>query len=564
MKRPHLPVLRVHSTDDRQDGEDDGYTPELLEIPFTPGDSVREILNPTGHRVRAACMGSGVCGLCRVQVEEGAEEPREIETLYIERENLDQGERLSCQVYPTDDLTVRVLAPAPRTEWKGIPAELDFDREKAGDLAPEHVEPDDFRSTDFAGLGKREPLGLAIDIGTTFVSISVHALRSGERLTSRYGANPQGDFGSDILTRLLSAADSDEVRDELRRKLVSGIGTALAELSIQEGIRLKRIFRVVVVANTAILSLFAGRNSKQLLDPRYWSQAIDCSPDPDTSWAADWGINPEAKIRVVQPVAGFIGSDLLVGILAARIFQRRPGTLLIDVGTNTELALWDGESIWTTSAAGGPAFEGSGISCGIPAEPGAIHRVDIEDAALRCELIPGARPRGICGSGLVDLIACLTELGELTDRGTFAGELLPDGFDVLRDGGVRLKKGDVDVIQKAKAAIATGIQVLGSLARPGVEITEILVAGTFGRYLNVWSAQRIGMLPQIPAGGIITCGNTALAGCTRLLLSHSSDDELTQIRELIKMVNLAELPDFDERYLMNLFLRPDSDNVDDF
>jgi len=554
-----VPTLRVRWPRKGEADQREEATADLLEIPFSPGDSVRELLSPTAFRVSAACLGNGACGLCRVQIEEGdGGEPAEVEQLYIEPDKIALGERLACRVHPQADMTVSVLAPAPRTEWRSIPDDDDLD-DRLGTACngPEIERSGDIRSTDFVDLGDHEPLGLAIDIGTTFVSVALYSFVTGERVASRHGANPQRSFGADVLTRLLGASKSQEVYQELRQQLIGGIGTALKNISIQDGIARRRIVRAEIVANTAILSLFAGRNTEMLIDPRHWSETIDCSLGEEDDPLKDWGLNAKAKVRLVQPVAGFIGSDLLVGLLAGHIMQRPPGSLFIDFGTNTEMALWDGETIWTTSAAGGPAFEGCGITCGAPAGPGAIHRVGINGSGLVCDILPGAEPTGVCGSGLVDLVACLLEIGELNARGSLAGDAARAGYDVLGDGGnIRLRKRDVDVVQRAKAAVAVGAAILSNLAPEGVDISEVLVAGTFGRHLDVRHAQAIGLLPELPLEHVHLCGNTALEGAAQLLLSKNAESELLAMRQAIKMVNLAERDDFEDLYISNLLIQP--------
>jgi len=538
----------------------------LHEVPFAPGDSVRDILSSTPFRVATACMGNGACGLCRIRIEAGdAGAPSETEQLYIESADILEGERLACRVHPGDDMAVYVVAPAPRTEWRSIPDDPDLaDPLGVAATARGPLPASDLRPTAFVELKGREPLGLAIDIGTTFVSISLHSFHTGERLASRHGANPQRGFGADVLTRLLGAAKSREIHHELRDELIAEIGKALRNMGIQEGFPRRRVVRITIVANTAILSLFAGRNTELLLRPEHWSRPIDCSLPEDMSWLDDWHVNPKAEVELVQPVAGFVGSDLLAGLVATRVMSRSPGTLYIDFGTNTEMALWDGETLWTTSAAGGPAFEGCGISCGIPAGPGAIHRVAVNGAGLVYDTLPGAKPSGVCGSGIVDLVASLLEMGVITPRGTFSGGASPEGYDVLGDGRIRLKKRDVDVVQMAKSACATGAAILGNLARDGVEVSEVLVAGTFGRHLNIRNAQAIGLLPQVPADRVFLVGNTALHGAGSLLLSRRANEELAAIRSAIVMVNLAERDEFEDLYISNLLIQPSVTDAFDF
>lgn len=273
---------------------------------------------------------------------------------------------------------------------------------------------------------------------------------------------------------------------------------------------------------------------------------------------AGWGIHAKATVRVVAPVAGFVGSDLLAGVLSTDL-THRPGGLLIDFGTNSEMALWDGKTLWVTSAAGGPAFECCGIRYGMPVETGAICHVARQEgsAELQFQVLDGARAIGLCGSGLVDLIAVLRETGELTPAGKFATPQPAEGFVVQAgDPTIRLTVQDVDTFQRAKAGIGVGIKKLMAAARmSAAELNRICVCGLFGEHLDCRNAQLIGLLP-VRLEQIELCGNTALAGCERLLLSPEAAADVASLRQRASMVGLAEAPDFEMLFMENLYLRP--------
>jgi uncharacterized 2Fe-2S/4Fe-4S cluster protein (DUF4445 family) len=186
--------------------------------------------------------------------------------------------------------------------------------------------------------------------------------------------NPQSYFGTDVLTRLMNASESPDRMQEIGRLVRDAIGGALRDIWFEGGWNGQEIGRIMIVGNSAMLALLAERNAHLLLQPESWIRAIDCQPENTDSWRRSWGCDANAIIEVIQPLAGFVGSDLLAGVLAIKLTQGTAGSLLVDFGTNSEIALWDGRQLWVTSAAGGPAFEGWGISCGMPAEPGAIYR----------------------------------------------------------------------------------------------------------------------------------------------------------------------------------------------
>jgi uncharacterized 2Fe-2S/4Fe-4S cluster protein (DUF4445 family) len=271
-----------------------------------------------------------------------------------------------------------------------------------------------------------------------------------------------------------------------------------------------------------------------------------------------WTLHKAAVVEAVAPLGGFVGSDLLAGVLATGLTERA-GSLLIDFGTNSEMALWDGKKLWTTSAAGGPAFEGSGIPCGMPAEGGAICRVTPRQGSgeLDCQVIDDAEAKGICGSGLVDLIACLLRAGRLTSKGKFTAGDAGGVVVAAGDPPIRLDAAAVDIFQRAKAAIGVGARTLLRMAGMGVhELQCVAVGGAFGQYLDVANAQAVGLLPPTPLERVELCGNTALAGCERLLLTPRAAAELDSLRKNAAIVNLAAMSDFDTAFMDCLYLRP--------
>ena len=520
---------------------------ETHHIPFEPGPSVRDILDATGFRVRSGCRGVGACGLCRVRVIGRADEaPMQNESLHLAPALLSEGVRLACQVRPRHDLRIEILNPAPPSNWKSAPdtALLHIAREQAGEgrrLPP----------------GVKHPCGVAVDLGTTHLCLSLFDLAKGKWLADRWGRNPQQGFGADVVTRLVAAAESPDAARELSRLVVAAIGEALLDIATREGFDLRRIVHIAVVGNTAMLALLSGRNSGLLLRPEYWVQPVDCLPCDIPGWVAEWGVSPVAEVDVIAPLAGFVGSDLLAGLVATRFVEGAAPALFIDFGTNSEIALWSGEELWVTSAAGGPAFESSGIGCGAPAEAGAVFRVTLDAAGeVECRIIGDDHASGLCGSGLVDLIARLLETGRLTRTGKFAGG--EAGYTFSTGGTVlTLTKGDVDLLQRAKAAIGVGIQALCERAGVGVQaLRRVCVGGAFGRYLDVGSAQAIGLLPPVPPAAVELAGNTALAGCCDVMLSSLAAERLGRLRSRARLVNLARLPGFDEAFLENLYLQP--------
>ena len=521
----------------RLDGEGDEAVRHLS---FRPGPSLRDILNRTTAQVRTACAGIGACGLCRVRIDEGGGGlPTAAELLHLGEEAMAAGIRLACQITPRGDMDVTVLQPARPSPWR-TPGGLPY--RPAHPLSPGRA-------------AKGFPLGVAVDVGTSQLTVAICDMASGRHLAARSGPNPQGRLGADVIGRLDAAARSSLTARQLRRSVVEAIGSALLDLSQGEGIALPGVGGVRVVGNTAMLTLLSGCHPGALLDPAGWASPIDCTPREPAELSEAWNLPPAAAIELVQPLGGFVGSDLVAGVIHCRLMEGGEPGLLIDFGTNSEIGLWDGERLWATAAPGGPAFEATGIGCGLGAGPGAIHRLSRSPEGVWLgDVLESPPPRGVCGSGLVDLLALLRAGGEIDERGRLARE--PLTIDV---GGASFAvgKADVDALQRAKAAVAAGVELL--CRRAGLHLDEIgtvHVAGSFGEHLDVGHAVQIGLLPPIPAARVRLAGNTALRGALDVLLSDGAEAALARARRRATLINLAMEEEYEALFLDHLFIRP--------
>jgi len=514
---------------------------ESHELEFSVGASLRDILNRTNNlRIRSACRGNGACGLCRVRVEAGAAgPPNTAETLHLDEEQIAASERLGCQVHPQGDMVVRLLSLAPPSIWRSLP---EANYRSLFPSAPRQAAMRHF--------------GVAIDLGTTHISLAICDLRNGRRLAMRVGPNPQATYGSDILNRLEAAGDDPAVAQQLQRCVVDAIGEGLLDISSREGLSLHDVAEVAVVGNTAMLALMAGNDPRPLLDPARWSAFFTCRVEDAESLCSAWNLLPATPIELIQPIAGFVGSDVAVGLLHGRAAQLGGPTLFVDFGTNSEMALWDGERFHVTSAAGGPAFEGMGIGCGMAAEPGAIYRVQADSRGTwSYETLGGIAPMGLSGTALVDLLARLVADEVLNEKGLFR-DPAESSFH-LPSTPFRLDKHDVDVLQQAKAAIAAGFESLLEQAGLGAgNLVAILIGGAFGRYLDPVSAIAIGLLPTLPPERVHLLGNSALNGCQDWLVSVQARQTLAELRERCETTVLSQREGFEDLFFAHLHLRP--------
>jgi uncharacterized 2Fe-2S/4Fe-4S cluster protein (DUF4445 family) len=506
-------------------------------LDYVPGSSLRDILDAAQRPVRTACLGHGACGLCRVRLDGDAlPPPTPAERLHLSAAHLAEGVRLACQVKPDADLRVAILNPALPSHWRTMSA-----LPKRAH-APQHIPP--------AQRHVRHPLGLAIDLGTTNIRVALLDLKRGTWLGQCKGSNPQRSCGADVISRLTVAATTAVNSQTLAMQAINAIGEALQSLSSRLGVDLQRIIYAALVGNSSMLTLISATPAAHLLNPDNWAQALPPQhPDTD-NWRARWGIHAQAEIEIIQALAGFVGSDLLAALVAVAFDSKAAPALLVDFGTNSEIALWDGEQLWVTSAAGGPAFEVSGYRAGMPAENGAICRVQInKQGHFDYTVLGGGAPQGLCGSGLIDLIACLRHQNILHKSGRLRASFsLPNKLE--------FGASDIDNLQQAKAAIAAGIEVLcqSSGVRPDA-LARVCVAGEFGRYLNVNSAIAIGLLPPVAPHQLELYPEAALLGCADVVFSREAAQHLHTLRARAHLLNLASTEAFASAFVRHLYLQ---------
>lgn len=516
-----------------------------LRLEIAAGQSVRDALDTTALRVRAACGGTGACGACAVRLVAGpANPPTLAEYQKLTAAERAAGNRLACQLRVTGDSEILVTDPAPPSAWTSIPAE---------ELLP------------MAGARReldRHPYGLAVDLGTTNIRISLWDRKCGRRIASRRGPNPQGTFGADVLNRLDQARGDPGRAAELaklaRTAIVQAVRDILARDVGEVTPMLAQIGHVMIVGNTAMLALLAGNGIAELMSPDHWQTAVNVQPEDAESFRAGWFM-PNAAITLLPPLGGFVGSDLVADLAATGFACGPQPELLLDIGTNNEIALWDGSRLHVTSVPGGPAFEGLGIRHGMPAEEGAICRVAADGrGGYECAVIGGGLARGLCGSGLADAVAAMLEAGVLKPSGRFAAPPPAEGFQLIPGNGrSAVAAGDVDAFQRAKAATAAAMAVL--LRETGLywtDLSRLCVCGSFGHRLGIRQAQATGLLPPLGQKRIELVANASLAGCERALLSPQGEADFRRLANRARLLNLSFVVGYDDCYIEHLRLQP--------
>jgi uncharacterized 2Fe-2S/4Fe-4S cluster protein (DUF4445 family) len=474
-----------------------------IDVPM--GTSLQDVLFP--HGVEFPCGGRGTCKACRVRVRGTIPPPTAEDRAAFAPGLLDAGWRLGCRMRADGDLALEL------GQWS------------SPILADDTV----------VTVAAKDGCGIAIDLGTTTLAAQLVDRADGRVLATRTALNPQARHGADLMTRIDHAlhGGASELRDLVRGEL----GRLAGELAV---LAPKPIRLVTVVGNTAMHHLFGGVDVTPLSKPPYRpvGDGLLRFTDRELGWTLGG-----AEVRFLPCLGGFVGSDLTAGILATRIHQLDGINLLVDLGTNGELVCGGSGGLVCASTAAGPAFEGAGISIGMRAATGAIGAVTVAGDRLRPEVLGGGSPRGICGSGLVDAVACALDLGWLVP----SGRLARGRTDLPLGDGLALQGLDVRQLQLAKGAIAAGIHLLcRQVGGTAGDIRRVFLAGAFGNYVRIGSAARIGLLPVDPAI-VLPSGNTALLGA-RLAL-HDDEHEYAAIRELTRQVELKIEPSFDDTYI---------------
>ncbi len=589
----------------------------------SPGTPLLSAAQAAGVAIESPCGGHGTCGKCRVLIDGDAGPLSKAEERTLTPEEIAEGYRLACQSVVASDLLVRIpessqlynvsilsqgltrevaLEPWVARIWLTVPPvtlehqtsdlaalERAWEREGYDELHPSitllrHL-PAALRAEDgfisvvvadgeaidvLPGTDPSPVLGLAFDIGTTTIVGYLMDLTTGRELAVSSLLNPQTQFGDDVVSRIEHIRDAPDGLGELQDRVIGAINRIATETCRVAGVSTTSIYGLSIVGNTTMQHLLLGVDPSALARSPY----VPVITDPVCLPAERLGIavHPEAHVWTIASIAGWVGADTVGVILATGQHQDDEISLAIDIGTNGEMTLGSRGRLVACSTAAGPAFEGAHLSCGMRAASGAIDQVSI-NGNVHWHTIGDAPPRGICGSGLVDLIAEMLDAGILRDSGTMrkledleelgqpllAMRMRQDGrhraFDLaLADEGadgrpVRVTQRDVRELQLAKGAMRAGIEIL--LHELGVtyeDVARVYLAGAFGNYIRPESALRIGLLPSFPNAEIVPVGNAAGSGAKLALLSRSAREETAEIVKLVEYLELSVLPEFQDRF----------------
>jgi len=409
--------------------------------------------------------------------------------------------------------------------------------------------------------------GVAVDVGTTTVVAQLVDLKTGKVMRVEGNHNLQARYGEDVLSRIAYVCGKGSL-DLLQKAVVENVNILIQTLAKEKGIRIEDITCIVAAGNTTMSHILLGLMPCSIRDDPY-VPTVDLYP---AILAKEIGItiNPQGVIQVLPSIASYIGGDTVAGVLACNMADRPEMTCLIDIGTNGEIVIGNNEWLLSCSASAGPAFEGGDTKWGMRATKGAIQKVEINEGQVVYETIGKVKPRGICGSGLIDLIHALAQSKILEIDGRFSRSLqdrrivrgkseteyivaFPE--ETEKGEALTIAQTDIDNILRSKAAIFAAIKSLIEYAGLTFEQLErIYVAGGFGNYLNVEKAVGIGLLPDIPRERIEFVGNSSLMGARMALLSFHVFEKAMSISQSITNIELSKFALFADEYMASLYL----------
>lgn len=496
------------------------------------------IRNALPNALDAPCGGRGTCGKCKVLVTSGNPGPVSNEERHLlTHEELQGGIRLACTCRPAESLSVQLLGGGAHTVLDAIGS---------------------FSETPDPRVREAGSFGAAIDIGTTtVVAYLVSFTHPAEVVGVASELNAQRSWGADVISRISFAGEAEGNLPLLAGAIRKQVSSLVSRLLQEQNAAPAALREIAIAGNTTMLHLFAQVDPSSIavapFDPVFTHQVVENAEIYDLPF-------PEAELRLLPSIAGYVGADITAGIAAIGLDRKEGLTLLLDLGTNGEMALGNRERILTCATAAGPAFEGAGISCGTGGIPGAIDTVVAQDGKLHWTSIAGKNPVGICGSGILDTVAALLSLeivdstGAMSDPYTEGGYCLVEGpgknGSESENGRICFTQKDVRQIQLAKGAVAAGVQVLlEEWGCKASEIEEVYLAGGFGNYLRPSSALISGLLPMETGDRIIPAKNSAGLGAVRALMFRDEADRLDRIARQAEYIELSTDNRFQDHFM---------------
>ncbi|HOL21358.1 MAG TPA: ASKHA domain-containing protein [bacterium] len=523
-----------------------------------PGLTILELARISEVRINAECGGIGKCGKCIVRIEEGMENLGPL--THLEKKfKLKENERLACQAHIVRDRSDIVVYVKNFGEYEI----LKYGMEKEVPLCPLYYKKGSsiFKNGEEVDRYRGKIYGIALDIGTTTVVMDLVDLENGDILETVAKTNPQISYGNDVISRIeYTLVDKKtgkyfEEKERIKRAkqlqmlVVEQLNETIKELSKEKGEDISQyIYYTVAVGNSTMRNLFFGIDVSSLgiipYEPEH-RDAITKSPQ-------DIGINTNKSGTVYgcALIGGHIGADIVADVIASGMYKDDEMSLLIDIGTNGEIVLGNKDRLISASCAAGGAFEGASVSCGIGGIEGAIKKIEIVDGRVAYSTIGDKYPIGVCGSGLIDLLAQLLEKGIMTKTARI-------DQDFYITGDLKITQNDIFQLITSKSAIRTGWEILLKYYPVKLaDVKKVYLSGGFGNFIDVKNAMKIGLIPDIDVEKIIKIGNGALEGAREILLCKDARKLSEEIAEKVKHIRTNEIEkDFEYIMAENMYFK---------
>ncbi len=589
------------------------------------GSILMEVFHQNGIFIEAPCGGKGICGKCKVRILKGkVSDMTDSESRFLSQSEKQEGYRLACMTQINGDVEVvvkdytegaRIMSTAmeysvdisPRIAKKFVQLDVPTVDDQRDDLRrladaleierpkvhvslirklPQIIRDSEFKVTATydgdhilavdSGDTSNSAYGVAVDIGTTTVVCYLVNLITGEQVDVLSALNVQRSYGGDVISRIQHAMESSHGLARLRQGIVQQISDMINKLANKNNISIDHIYNIAIAGNTIMGHLFMGITPEHIASAPFTPADTQSGVYP----AHDIGLSlgSAARVFMLPHISGYVGSDVVAGILATGMDKNKDLSLIIDIGTNGEIVLGNAEKMVCCSTAAGPAFEGANIRHGMGGVSGAINNVMLDGDGLKYTTINDRAPLGICGSGIVDALAMLLDAGIVDETGRLldedeieseVGQKLAhrltqvDGLtafviaDTEASGTgepIVITQKDVREIQLAKAAIAAGIKVLINRMGEDVDrIANLYLAGGFGSYIDKRNAARIGLIPSKLEEKVIAIGNGAGTGAILSLLSSQEYQRTDTIKAMAEYVELSSTPEFQTEYVDSMY-----------
>lgn len=523
-------------------------------------ENILEALLRQDFYFSTSCGGKGTCGKCKLQLLEGKLHISTEDRVLLTNQELDNGYRLSCKAYPKEDCTIRIES-SDESEFEIIsdnhsPSDnqSQSDKQSPTDI----LSPTDKHSTSeyqtksiyTSGLERateaiEQYYGIAIDIGTTTIVVGLTGMATKRIQQTFTTINKQRVYGADVISRIQASNEGkkNSLQNLIRKDLLEGIKEVVNKAKIDK----QMVRRITIAGNTTMEHLLLGYSCETM--GRFPFTPVDIGTKVinfKEIFASDY---LDIPVTILPVISTFVGADIVAGLTFCNFDRNEKICMLIDLGTNGEMAIGNKDRILVSSTAAGPAFEGGNISCGVGSIAGAICNLSIENNILHYQTINDQSPIGLCGTGVIEITSELLKSGFIDSTGLLVREYFESGYEVV-SSIIKFTQKDIREIQLAKAAVRAGIEILiNSYGTSYQQLDTVYLAGGFGYKINIEKAIHIGLLPKELSGKIKVIGNSSLAGTVQYLTEKDTIDRMEKIIKVSEEINLSNEKGFNELYV---------------